>query len=112
MQLVLNPAARLANPLTWLLRRGNAQPARPQRTAEPADAVQALSRGRTLRVAQPLGTEIYCVQGSLWITHDGDPKDIVIEAGRSYVADRHAPLVVCALDSARLLVQPEATDAT
>jgi len=40
----------------------------------------------------------------LWITSDGDPRDIVLSAGESHVADRDAPLLVFALEPALLRV--------
>jgi len=110
MDITLNPAARLNDPLSWFLLR----PARPAAAAgrpaarprTPIDSLRHLPHGRTLAIEKPLAQEICCVQGSLWLTHDGDPKDHVITAGQSYIATRHARLLVYALDEARFLVQP------
>jgi len=38
-----------------------------------------------------------CAKGSLWITHDGDPKDVILMGGEIYRAERQAPLHLFAL---------------
>jgi Protein of unknown function (DUF2917) len=40
---------------------------------------------------------VECIEGCLWLTHDGDCRDIVLEAGQSHVADRDSRLVIHAL---------------
>src|SRR5688572_1640131 len=40
---------------------------------------------------------ICCSSGSLWITHDGDPKDVFLSGGERYRADRERPMHVFAL---------------
>lgn len=107
MDITLNPAARLIDPLSWFLFGRTHAAARPAaRQRFPIDSLRHLAHGRTLAVEQPLAQEIWCVQGTLWLTHDGDPKDRVLTAGQSYVATRHARLLVYALDEARFLLQP------
>ncbi len=34
-----------------------------------------ISAGSTLRLEQPLGTELVCLDGTLWVTHDGEEHD-------------------------------------
>ena len=41
--------------------------------------------------------ELRCARGSLWITHDGDPKDVILNAGESYRAVREDAMHVFAL---------------
>jgi hypothetical protein len=38
-----------------------------------------------------------CSSGSLWITHDGDPKDVIMHAGEGYRAQREDAMHVFAL---------------
>jgi len=45
------------------------------------------------------GGRIECTEGAVWLTHDGDCRDVVLEAGQSHVADRDSRLVIYALSS-------------
>ena len=38
-----------------------------------------------------------CSRGSVWITHDGDPKDVILAGGEAYRAQREDPLHLFAL---------------
>ena len=66
-----------------------------------------LDKGATMTIACPLRCEVHCVLGALWITHDGDPKDIVVEAGHSYRADRNARMLVYALEDSEYVMTRE-----
>ena len=59
--------------------------------------VHRLDKGATLVVAHPCGTEIECRSGSLWLTHDGDVKDLVLAAGERYRSGSDRRLLVHAL---------------
>lgn len=64
-----------------------------------------LAKGATLAVRRPQGSVIECRQGSVWITFDGMPEDIVIDAGESHFAVQRSRMLVHALrDSALRLV--------
>ncbi|HMM85139.1 MAG: DUF2917 domain-containing protein [Gammaproteobacteria bacterium] len=64
-----------------------------------------LAKGATLAVRRPQGSVIECRWGSLWITFDDTPQDIVIDAGESHVAVQRSRMLVHALsDSALRLV--------
>ena len=41
--------------------------------------------------------ELRCAQGSLWITHDGDPKDVILSSQEGYRAQREDAMHVFAL---------------
>lgn len=43
-----------------------------------------LARGQTLKVTDALGSTVRCNEGSVWITEENLPKDVVLEAGGSY----------------------------
>lgn len=43
---------------------------------------------------------IRCESGELWITQDGDHRDIILPAGKSWLIDLSGPLVVSALKPA------------
>lgn len=40
---------------------------------------------------------VCCASGSLWITHDGDPRDVIVSAGQSYRVDTERPMHVTAM---------------
>ena len=48
---------------------------------------------------------VRCTDGSVWITHDGDPKDVVLGPGDSYSARRPASMLVHALRSSAVEMQ-------
>ena len=55
------------------------------------------------------GVAIACAAGSVWITLDDDPRDIVLEAGDRFCADEHRRALVYAFSPAQLeLGQPAA----
>jgi hypothetical protein len=41
-----------------------------------------------------------CESGELWITQDGDPRDVILPAGKSWRVDRSGPLVLSAFKPA------------
>jgi len=40
---------------------------------------------------------VRCARGSVWITHDGDPKDVILAGGETYRAQRTDALHLFAL---------------
>lgn len=65
-----------------------------------------LPKRRLLSIAGRRGTRIESRQGSLWITQDGDRRDVVLGAGEVHVVERDAPVIIQALSSALLAVCP------
>lgn len=65
----------------------------------------ALVADDCVRVWHAGGRRIDCHAGTAWITLDGDPRDIVIAAGESFVVDRDVPALIFALhDTACLTI--------
>ena len=50
---------------------------------------------------------VRCSTGSLWITHDGDPRDVILHGQESYRADREAAMHVFALQHCVLEIEFE-----
>ena len=75
---------------------------------EPREAIGATTHPRdlaahaTIRIADPPGYNVTCLTGLLWLTHDGDPKDLILQPGEQYQADRRSTLLVHALQDSGL----------
>lgn len=67
-----------------------------------------LPRGSTRRFDRVDGTVmVRCAKGSLWITHDGDPKDVFLSPDESYRAEREEAMHVFALQACLLEIEFE-----
>ena len=63
---------------------------------------QFLPRRSILDLGNAQGLTITCTRGAIWLTHDGDPKDVVLEAGQSHAVTRAARLIAQGLEDAEL----------
>jgi hypothetical protein len=59
-----------------------------------------LARGQTLKVTDALGSTICCREGSVWITEENLPKDVVLEPGGCYQLRRPGLALVHAFGEA------------
>lgn len=82
----------------------------------PADAPDApmvthrftmqLRQGWSEEVVQPdHGVQVRCKRGRLWITHDGDPKDVVLDPDETYTAERGARMTLHAMQPCEMEMQ-------
>jgi hypothetical protein len=55
-----------------------------------------LDRALFLRLFNAAGTDIVCLEGSLWITRDGSPKDVVLTTGETYRVEDATRVIVTA----------------
>jgi hypothetical protein len=56
------------------------------------------------RIENGRGTEVFCLKGTVWLTQEGDPRDVILGAGQSFVLDRKGVAVAYALKDAAITV--------
>lgn len=83
----------------WLVSRAVA-------AREPAASIVSLAHQEIHAVTGFQGGSIECTEGCVWLTHDGDCRDVVLEAGQSHVADRGSRLVIYAMASSAVRLAP------
>lgn len=99
---ISSPLGAAAHSLAGLFTRHARSVSRPQQAALiPADT-QTLQKGAMLVVLDPLQHRVECLGGSVWVTHDGDIKDIILDAGQNYQAERNSRMLIYALTGASL----------
>lgn len=62
-----------------------------------------LQRNDVLRLGDAWGLQLASAGGTLWITVDGDSRDIVLKPGQSVRIDSHADTLVSTLSGPALL---------
>lgn len=68
-----------------------------------AGAVQ-LTDGQTMRVMDGAGTTVICKEGTVWITEEDQPRDVVLEAGACVRLKRAGLTLIQALSPAKLSI--------
>lgn len=81
-------------------------------TTPGTDLVNGLRKGQLLALRGRRGARIESRRGAVWITQDGDPNDVVLDAGEAHVLDRDAPVLIQALDAACVSVHGANAPAT
>ena len=64
-----------------------------------------LQRGGFLRLEPAHGRRVECVQGTVWLTFDDEPRDIVLDAGRGFTVDTHRPGLLYALERSEIVLR-------
>ena len=62
-----------------------------------------------LRVRHAAGARVQSLHGHVWVTQDGDPRDVVLAPGESLRLDRSTLALVAPLGSAQVLVLVDAS---
>lgn len=76
---------------------------------EPARNAIRLGQDEILRIDGGKGSTVRCEEGALWLTQDGDLRDLFLEAGQHYALDRAGPALISAYRGpVRLRVEPAA----
>jgi hypothetical protein len=63
-----------------------------------------LRKGEIRRVRNGLGQRIESLSGSLWVTIDNDPRDIVVGPGEGFSVDRDGDALISAMDDSQFVL--------
>lgn len=58
------------------------------------------------------GMSLRCTSGSLWLTLDGDPRDVILEPGETFAGTEHRRAIIYAFQDACLSLRPVAEAST
>ena len=64
----------------------------------------SITKGHIRRVGQPLGRRVECLSGVIWVTQDGDLRDIILEPGEGFDFDHSEGVLISALADSRYLL--------
>jgi len=70
----------------------------------------SLLRRHILRFTDAAGLRLRVLAGTLWVTQEREPDDIVLEPGQSFVLTRQGQTVISALKNARVVIVPAVTE--
>lgn len=73
-------------------------------TTHPHYLLRHLSAGAMLHIDDGVGQSVVVFKGLLWITQDGDPRDVFVGRGETFTIDRPGRVLIEAMDESRLLV--------
>jgi Protein of unknown function (DUF2917) len=65
-----------------------------------------LRRGKLVRLPEARGATVTACAGSVWITEQDSPRDVVLTPGESFTLDRPGVALVQAFRDASILVDP------
>jgi hypothetical protein len=68
-----------------------------------------LARGTLQSIADARGTSVQCLQGAIWLTQQGDARDIVLEAGDEARIEHDGLSLLSALSDARFVLAQDST---
>ena len=90
-------AAQILQALKTLAARATATPVAPALRRH-------MVRNATLWIERPVGRSVRCEAGTLWLTFDGEPEDVILEAGQTHRCAHSSRLAIHALDRATVRV--------
>lgn len=71
----------------------------------------SLGQNSMLHLPDAAGVQIACRNGTVWITLEGDPRDIVLEAGERFASIEHRNALVMAMAPSSISVCSDAAPA-
>jgi hypothetical protein len=66
-------------------------------------AASVLNKGQLQRIEDGQGSRVLCISGCLWLTQQGSPRDIVLNAGDEATLSHDGTTIVMALSDSRWL---------
>jgi hypothetical protein len=70
-----------------------------------AEGDVALDAGRGLTLDDAAGVEVRCIDGRVWLTMEGDSRDVVLARGEAYTIERNGLTLVSTADPSTLQVR-------
>ena len=67
-------------------------------------ASRVLAKGQLRHLPACVGRVVECLSGSIWITQDGDRRDVVLGPGEAFAFDRRTGAILSAFDDSRYVV--------
>ncbi len=68
------------------------------------NGARSLDKGLVRHVHSEPGRRVECLSGSIWITQDGDLRDVVLTAGEAFEFDRRGDALLSAFADSRYLL--------
>lgn len=68
----------------------------------------SLAHKALFSVSDAAGVQILCRSGSVWITLDNDSRDIVLDAGQSFLSTEHRRAIIYAMEQSSIRLLAEA----
>ena len=63
-----------------------------------------LQKNQSLKIGSAVGWTVTALSGTVWITQDRDVRDVVLEAGQSFVLDRNESALLWSLAASEIRV--------
>ena len=70
-----------------------------------------LARGTQLRLQDARGTLVYARGGEMWLTQEGERRDVFLRAGQGFRIERDGATVISALRTGSLAIYPPRAEA-
>lgn len=65
-----------------------------------------LERDKVAIVSGGIGHTVVCHSGCVWVTQDGDARDVVLAAGEAFTLDRDGPALLQAFEPGAVSIVP------